>query len=152
MYNRKNTSQFESTIERPGTVVDTDTWPRPDSYYGVAKVATEALCSFYADRYGLDIVVVRIGWLMTPEELRNLRSEPDERLRFARAMWLSHRDCRHLFRRAVEAPIEESPLSTHGISRNGDRYLTLTETMQRLEYRPRDDANEALDGTDNEPR
>lgn len=146
MYNRDDPEKFESTVDQPRTVVDTVTPPRPDSFYGVAKVATEALCTHHADRYGLDIVVVRIGWLMTPAELRDLRSEAADRLRFARAMWLSHRDCRHLFRRAAEAPIEESPTVAHGISRNDDRYLALTETMQRLDYRPRDDAGETLDG------
>ena len=32
--------------------VGTDIRPRPDSFYGVGKVAGEALCSLYADRYG----------------------------------------------------------------------------------------------------
>lgn len=145
MYNRDDPSKFESIVERPTTVVDTDTSPRPDSFYGVTKVATEAFCSYYADRDDIDIVVVRIGWLMTPEELRDLQSEPDGRVRFARAMWLSHRDCQQLFRRAAEAPVDDSPLFAHGISRNGERYLSLTGTMQRLGYRPRDDASEELD-------
>lgn len=145
MYNRDDPSKFESTIEHPTSVVDTDTQPRPDSFYGVAKVATEGFCSYYADRHDLEIVVVRIGWLMTATELRDLESDADDRVRFARAMWLSHRDCRAIFRRATGEPIDDSPLFVHGISRNGDRYLSLTETMQRLGYRPRDDAAEELD-------
>jgi uronate dehydrogenase len=34
--------------------------PRPDTYYGVGKVALEALGSLYADRYGLTVVSARI--------------------------------------------------------------------------------------------
>ncbi|MFF1822897.1 NAD-dependent epimerase/dehydratase family protein [Kribbella sp. NPDC058245] len=34
--------------------------PRPDTYYGVGKVALEALGSVYADRYGLSVVSARI--------------------------------------------------------------------------------------------
>lgn len=34
---------------------------RPDTFYGVAKVAAEALCSLYVDRHGLSAVVLRIG-------------------------------------------------------------------------------------------
>ncbi|WP_123623590.1 NAD(P)-dependent oxidoreductase [Halorubrum sp. CSM-61] len=145
MYNRDDPSAFESTVESPTTVVDTEAPPRPDSHYGVAKVATEALCSYTADRYDLEVVVVRIGWLLSREGLRDLGPEPADRHRFARAMWLSHRDCRALLRAAVRTPIDGSPVVAHGISANGDRYLSLTETMQRLEYRPRDDSADVLD-------
>ena len=34
-----------------------DVRPRPDTFYGVAKVAAEALLSLYVDRYGIDAVV-----------------------------------------------------------------------------------------------
>lgn len=144
MYNRDDPSAFESAVPRPSTVVDTATPPRPDSTYGVAKVTCEALCRYYADRYDVDVVVLRIGWLMSRAELGDHGSDADGRRRFARAMWLSHRDCRALFRAAVDAPLDESPVVAHGISRNGDRFLTLTETMQRLGYRPRDDATDHL--------
>ena len=35
--------------------------PRPDTFYGVAKVAAEALLHLYVDRYGIDAVACRIG-------------------------------------------------------------------------------------------
>ena len=42
--------------------------PRPDTFYGVGKVAAEAVMSLYADRYGLDAVACRIGsFLPEPE-------------------------------------------------------------------------------------
>jgi L-arabinose 1-dehydrogenase [NAD(P)+] len=59
-------------------------------------------------------------------------------------MWLSHRDCRALFRRTVEASMDRSPVIAHGISSNSDRFLSLTETMQQLDYRPEDDASAVL--------
>ncbi|TKR22175.1 NAD(P)-dependent oxidoreductase, partial [Cellulomonas hominis] len=34
---------------------------RPDSFYGVSKAAAEALGSLYADKYGLEVVSLRIG-------------------------------------------------------------------------------------------
>ena len=48
---------------RPGSglLTEADAPPRPDTYYGVAKVTMEALGSLYADRYGLDVVCLRIG-------------------------------------------------------------------------------------------
>ena len=145
MYNRDDQSAFESVVPDPEVTVTPEMPLRPDSYYGVAKATVEALASYYADRYALEVVVVRIGWLLSREELRETRSGADARHRYARAMWLSPRDCRALFEAAVAARIDRSPVIAHGISRNGDRYLSLTETMQRIGYRPRDDAVEELD-------
>ncbi len=51
-------------------LVTIDTRPRPDTFYGVAKVAAEALMSLYADRYGLDVISCRIGSFMARPETR----------------------------------------------------------------------------------
>lgn len=125
---------------------------RPDSYYGVSKVAGEALGELYAERHGIEVVNLRIGWLMDEDELRetqNGENDGDERseakARFARAMWLSPRDCRAAVRRCVEADLPESPLVAHAVSRNDDRYLSLTETTLALGYRPRDDSAEVVE-------
>src|SRR6478609_2878122 len=54
-------------------MVGIDARPRPDTFYGVAKVAAEGLMSLYVDRYGIDAVSTRIGsFLPTPETTRNL--------------------------------------------------------------------------------
>ena len=145
MYNRGDPASFESVVESPTETVDPASPQRPDSFYGVAKTAVEGLAAYYADRHGVESVAVRIGWLMTDEELRETCSDVADRHRFARATFLSHRDCRTLFRVAAEASIEDPPVVAHGISRNADRFLTLTETMQRLGYHPRDDASEVLE-------
>jgi len=145
MYNREDPGAFESTVENPTETVRPDSPHRPDSFYGVAKVAVEGLAAYYADRHDLGVVVVRIGWLQTDEELRETRSDEVDRHRFARATYLSHRDCRDLFRAAVDASLDRSPVTAHGVSANGDRFLTLTETMQRIGYRPRDDADDVLE-------
>ena len=48
---------------------------RPDTFYGVAKVAAEALLSLYADRHGLDTIAIRIGsFLPAPTSRRQLAS------------------------------------------------------------------------------
>lgn len=145
MYNRDDLNAFEATVEEPATTVRPETPPRPDSYYAVAKLAVEGLGRFYADQHDMEVVLVRIGWLMGAEELRERADDDAGRHRFARAMWLSPRDCRALFRAAVETPIEDPPVVAHGISRNGDRFLSLTETMLQLDYRPVDDATDVLE-------
>ena len=67
--------------------------PRPDTFYGVAKVAAEAVMSLYADRYGLDVVSCRIGsFRPEPRTVRHL------------ATWLSHDDCVRMVEAALTAP------------------------------------------------
>jgi L-arabinose 1-dehydrogenase [NAD(P)+] len=144
MRNAADPADPESMREDARTVRPDDP-TRPDSYYGVSKVAAEALGDFYADRHGLEVVNLRIGWLMDEDELRETQDGGDEeKARFARAMWLSLDDCRRAIKSSVEADLPESPVVAHAISRNDDRYLSLTETMRKLDYRPRDDSAETL--------
>lgn len=144
MYNRENPHEAESRQPDPQTVVSPLDPPRPDSYYGVAKVACEGLGQYYADRYGLESVLPRVGWVMDREELTDTREEGPGVHRFARSNWLSHRDCRDLFAAAVSADLPMPAVVCNGISENADRYLTLAPTMRALGYRPRDDASDVL--------
>ena len=74
-------------------LVGADTRPRPDTFYGVGKVAAEAVLSLYADRYGIDAVACRIGsFLERPETVRNLST------------WLSHDDCVRMVDAALTTP------------------------------------------------
>src|SRR5690349_10923523 len=74
-------------------LLDTSVRPRPDTFYGVAKVAAEGLLSLYADRHGIDAVATRIGsFLPQPESRRAL------------ATWLSHDDAVRMFDACLTAP------------------------------------------------
>ncbi len=145
MYNTADPTEPESMVETPD-VVDPDDPPRPDSYYGVSKVAGEALGSYYADRHGLDVVHVRIGWLLDEDDLRETQNEGDAHARYARAMWLSPRDCRNAIRGATTADLRENPTTVNVVSANDERYLSLTHALRGIDYRPRDNATETLDG------
>lgn len=148
MYDRDDPGEVENLAEDPTTAVDASDRPRPDSYYGVAKVTCEALGSFYADRYGLDVVSLRIGWVMTADELREARDFEPGRRRYARATWLSPRDCRNAIERSVHARLSQNPVVAFVTSANDDRVLSLAEALVQLGYRPRDNAAEVLDGGD----
>ena len=107
--------------------VGVDVRPRPDTFYGVGKVAAEAVMSLYADRHGLDAVSCRIGsFLERPQVRRNL------------ATWLSHDDCVRMVQAAL---IAESPgfAVLYGISANTGAWWDL-EAGRRLGYEPQDDA------------
>ena len=129
------------TLREDATTVRPDAPHRPDSYYGVSKVAGEALGNYYAKRHGVEVVNLRIGWLLDEDELRDRQGGDDEAFaRYARAMWLSPDDCEDGIRRSVEATLDTNPLAVNLVSANDDRYLSITETQRELGYAPRDNS------------
>ncbi|MGT2463657.1 NAD-dependent epimerase/dehydratase family protein [Sinomonas atrocyanea] len=48
-------------VPAEGDLLPDDVPVRPNTFYGVSKAAVEALGSLYADRYGLDVVCLRIA-------------------------------------------------------------------------------------------
>ncbi len=106
-----------------------DVRPRPDTFYGVAKVAAEGLMSLYVDRYGIDAVSCRIGsFRERPETVRNLST------------WLSHDDCVRMFHAALTATAPGYAV-LYGISANTRAWWDL-EPGRALGYEPQDDAEE----------
>lgn len=104
-------------------------FPRPDTFYGVSKVAGEALGSLYHDRYGLDVVCLRIGSCFE-------RPTTDRML----ATWLSPDDCARLVEAALTAP-EPGFRVVWGISANTRAWWSLGEARE-LGYEPRDNAED----------
>ena len=108
-------------------VISDDALPRPDTFYGVGKVAAEALLRLYVDRYSIDAVSCRIGsFLPEPTTARNL------------ATWLSHDDGVRMVEAALTAPAPGYAV-LYGISANDDGWWDL-EPGRRLGYEPQDDA------------
>lgn len=101
-------------------------YPRPDSLYGFAKAAGEALAALYADHYGMRIVSARI---LTFDERPHTRR--------ALATWVSPADLARLVVAAQQAPIGHSVV--WGVSANTRRPVSL-EAGFELGYRPEDDA------------
>ncbi|GAA5066453.1 NAD-dependent epimerase/dehydratase family protein [Haladaptatus pallidirubidus] len=139
MYNIDQRSRPE-TLRENATAVRPDAPHRPDSYYAVSKVTGEALGNYYAMRHGLEIVNLRIGWLLTEEELLERQADDSAAARYARAMWLSPDDCRDGIRKAVETPLDRNPVSVNLVSANQERYLSITETQRQLGYAPVDNS------------
>ncbi len=105
---------------------------RPDTFFGVAKAAREALCSFYVDRHGLAAVVLRIGsFAGRPRSRRHLST------------WLSPGDAARLVDAAATADLV--PLQNYavvwGISNNTRGWWDL-KPGHDIGYHPRDDAED----------
>ena len=112
---------------RDGSEAPDGLFPRPDTFYGVSKVAGEALGSLYHDRYGLDVVCLRIGGCFAePLESRMLEN------------WLSPGDAARLLVAALTTPSPGFRV-VWGISANTRRWWSL-DGARALGYEPRDDA------------
>lgn len=109
-------------------VLDEHCVTRPDTRYGVSKVFGEALLSYYADKFGLTSVCLRIGTLRRPDA-------PADRRQLS--TWISYRDFGQLVRCAIEADIHFE--IAYGVSRN-TRSWWKDSAATRLGYHPVDDA------------
>ncbi|MFO1320112.1 MAG: NAD(P)-dependent oxidoreductase [Burkholderiales bacterium] len=101
---------------------------RPDTRYGVSKVFGEAILSYYADKFGLTSVCLRIGTLRRPDA-------PADRRHLS--TWISHRDFAQLVRCSIEADIHFE--IAYGVS-NNTRSWWQDSAATRLGYHPVDDA------------
>jgi NAD(P)-dependent dehydrogenase (short-subunit alcohol dehydrogenase family) len=115
----------------PGRSVPDYLFSRPDSLYGFSKAASESLCSLYHDRYGIDVICIRIGSFRTrPTDLRALWN------------WLSPGDCTRLFETALSTANPGFRL-VWGVSANQRGIMSLGEA-RAIGYVPLDDAEEFI--------
>jgi uronate dehydrogenase len=103
-------------------------FPAPDTYYGVSKVAGEALASLYHDRYGLDAICLRIlTCAPRPEDVRALST------------WLSPDDTGRLFEACLTAPSPGFRVAYGASANTRGGWVSLAEA-RALGYEPLDDA------------
>lgn len=104
-------------------------FPRPDTYYGVSKVAVEALGALYADRYGLDVIAIRIGSCFEkPRDVRMLST------------WLSPGDCARMLEACLSTPSPGFRV-IWGVSDNTRRWVSLDEA-KALGYQSEDNSEQ----------
>ncbi|WP_308102902.1 NAD(P)-dependent oxidoreductase [Lentzea sp. CC55] len=116
-------------VERAQGVAGDYAFPRPDTYYGVSKVAMEALGSLYADRYGMDVIAIRIGSCFEkPKDVRMLST------------WMSPDDGARLFEACLSAPSPGFRV-VWGVSDNKRGWFSLDEA-RALGYEPKDDSEQ----------
>lgn len=116
-----------------------DTPPRPDTFYGVGKVAGEALLSLYVDRYGIEAVACRIGSMLPePTSVRALST------------WLSPADAVRMVQAGLTAP-DPGFAVLYGVSANTRGWWDLAPG-QALGYAPQDDAEAYADRIEARPQ
>lgn len=103
--------------------IDTGVPARPDSRYGVSKAYGEALGAYYADKFGLRVLAIRIG---------NVADRPVDLRRMS--IWIKPDDLAQLVRIGLEHPGLHYEV-VYGVSDNARGWWD-NETAFRLGYRP----------------
>ena len=105
-------------------------FPRPDTFYGVSKATMEALGSLYHDRYGMDVICLRIlSCFERPQDVRMLST------------WLSPDDAGRLFDACLTAP-DPGFRVAYGVSANTRGGLVSLDEARALGYESRDDSEQ----------
>jgi uronate dehydrogenase len=121
------TSNHATGFYRRDQTIDHRVYPKPDGRYGVSKVFGEALGSLYADKYGMQCFMIRIG---------NVNPAPLDKRRLA--IWISPRDIAQLVTIGIEHPDIRFEI-VYGVSGNKRSWYDNSNAV-RLGYRPDDDA------------
>ncbi|HET9492451.1 MAG TPA: NAD(P)-dependent oxidoreductase [Methylomirabilota bacterium] len=121
------TSNHAVGFYRRDQTIDHRVYIKPDSRYGVSKVFGEALGSLYADKYGMEVFMIRIG---------NVNPAPIDRRRLS--IWISPRDLAQLVSIGIDHPDVKFEI-VYGISRNTRAWYDNSNAF-RLGYRPQDDS------------
>jgi nucleoside-diphosphate-sugar epimerase len=125
---------FASTNHVMGMYDRERVWPirpeqpfRVDGPYGVSKAFGEVLGRYYAELHALEVICLRIGWvLQRPFNEQGLR------------MWLSPGDLARLMIGALEAPVRFGVY--YGVSANTRCHWDVENTRSELGYQPVDDS------------
>ena len=121
------TSNHAVGFYRRDRTIDHRVYIKPDSRYGVSKVFGEALGSLYADKYGMEMFMVRIG---------NVHPFPLDKRRLS--IWFSPRDLAQLISIGIDHPDIKFEI-VYGVSGNKRSWYD-NSNAARLGYRPQDDA------------
>jgi uronate dehydrogenase len=115
------------------TKIDNEVLPRPDSYYGASKAFGETLGRLYHDKWGIEVVNLRIGsFREAPGDTRQLST------------WISHRDMTSLLQRSIDAPDVGYQIA-YGVSANTRSYWDNEAGMKALDWQPLDNAESWAD-------
>jgi nucleoside-diphosphate-sugar epimerase len=115
--------------------IDVSSPLRPDGYYGISKIAGEAIARFYFDKHGIESVCLRIGSVTespgNPTEKRHLST------------WLSYSDLLDLVKKSLVAEDRFPGYGIYyGVSNNSDIFWDIENARYELGYSPQDDASD----------
>jgi len=123
------TSNHAVGFYRRDQTIDHRVYIKPDGRYGVSKVFGEALGSLYADKYGMQVYLMRIG---------NVNPKPLDKRRLS--IWISPRDIAQLVSIGIDHPDIRFEI-VYGVSGNSRSWYDNSNAV-RLGYQPQDNAED----------
>jgi nucleoside-diphosphate-sugar epimerase len=112
--------------------IGVDVQPTPRYWYAAAKMFLEAAGRSFAEKFGTEVIAVRLGWCpRTPEQVEEIRAEE-----WAQDVYLSPNDAGRFFACAVEASLEEKFNVVYATSTPKRVMYDLETTKRLLGYEP----------------
>jgi uronate dehydrogenase len=112
-----------------------DVAPTPRYWYAAAKLFLEGAGRAFAEKFGLEVLAVRLGWCpRTPEQVEEIRASD-----WAQDVYLSPADAGRFFACAVDATLTTPFSVVYATSRPVHQLMyDLTPTQRLLGYEPRE--------------
>ena len=113
----------------------------PTDHYGLTKLWAEDLAQMYSMRFGMAVLVVRLGWVVRSlSEFEHMKSLPG-----GKELFLSHNDLRAFFRCCLYSPLTAFSI-VYAFSKQKEPELFDMEPSRRLlNYEPIDAFPSGLD-------
>ncbi|MDE2999333.1 MAG: NAD(P)-dependent oxidoreductase [Gemmatimonadota bacterium] len=128
-----STNHVTGLYEKDGLVSIPDGPVRPDGVYGAGKAFGEALSRFYAERYGMRVICLRVA-NFNGEDTPGRKYEPGY------SRWLSPRDLAQLVWRSIETEHVGFGIF-YGVSGGSEKKWDLSNAKELLGYVPEDDGS-----------
>lgn len=125
-YGQLAAGRLERLPEGERMLLHTDP-PRPDTFYSVGKLFGEHTGRLFSDRYGMSVLVIRVGAVL-----------PDDRPTLVRGLpgYLSHADLVSMIDRCLAAPLELEFDIFHAVSENSRRWRDTEHARHVLGWTP----------------
>jgi nucleoside-diphosphate-sugar epimerase len=124
-YGRLACGQWDGLEDWP--LLDQDTPARPDSPYAVAKLFGEHVGRYFSDRYGMQVIVIRLGAVLAEDRPIVIRNFPG---------YLAQADAVQMIDRCLSASPAIRYQIFDAISENWSRWRSTDPAKQLLGWRP----------------
>ena len=112
--------------------VGVEVQPTPRYWYAAAKMFLEGAGRSFAEKFGMEVIAVRLGWCpRTPEQVEEIRATD-----WAQDVYLSPGDAGRFFACAAAAPLKEKFNVVYATSKAKRPMYDLETTKRLLGYEP----------------
>ena len=124
-YGRLAKGEWDGLSDWP--LLDTRTPARPDSPYAVAKLFGEHAARYFSDRFGMQVIVIRLGAVLRDDRPAVIRNFPG---------YLAQADAVQMIDRCLSAPPEIRYEIFDAISENWPRWRDTSAAKRQLGWKP----------------